>query len=210
MFGYKALALAALTTTLAISGARADTPAFSVNAPVIDNHSPNSPINLDMLFVDFGTEYVTALGFYTAFASSDHEVALYDQDGSLVADTMVSRSGPSIDGYAYQSINPIALTPNSFYFLVDFVGADDWGYGTTRPGTAANIQYFGHSYKYANAITFEHDTQNIAGGSGGTYYGPNILTSASPTPEPASWALALIGFSGLGAVLRRRREPARA
>lgn len=38
--------------------------------------------------------------------------------------------------------------------------------------------------------------------SGGGFLGHGI---GSPTPEPASWALMLLGFGGMGAMVRRRR-----
>jgi hypothetical protein len=30
----------------------------------------------------------------------------------------------------------------------------------------------------------------------------------NPVPEPATWALMLLGFGGIGMALRRRRKPA--
>lgn len=40
------------------------------------------------------------------------------------------------------------------------------------------------------------------------YSGTATLVSPSAAPEPAAWALMLLGFGGLGAVLRRRRAAA--
>ncbi len=37
-------------------------------------------------------------------------------------------------------------------------------------------------------------------------YSIELQGSAVPTPEPAAWALMLVGFGGVGAVLRRRRS----
>jgi len=38
----------------------------------------------------------------------------------------------------------------------------------------------------------------------------NITVTAAAVPEPASWALMLLGFGGIGAAIRRRRVPANA
>jgi hypothetical protein len=43
-----------------------------------------------------------------------------------------------------------------------------------------------------------------------TYADPQVIFGVSATPEPASWALMLIGFGGLGAALRSSRQRAAA
>lgn len=43
-----------------------------------------------------------------------------------------------------------------------------------------------------------------------TYADPQVIFGLSATPEPASWALMLIGFGGLGAALRSSRQKAAA
>ncbi len=46
----------------------------------------------------------------------------------------------------------------------------------------------------------------LADDSGSRGYSGTALTSATPVPEPASWALLIVGFMGVGAVLRRERR----
>lgn len=47
----------------------------------------------------------------------------------------------------------------------------------------------------ANSVgTFASDSSNVGGGGG--------------VPEPASWAMMIVGFGGVGALMRRRRETA--
>lgn len=43
--------------------------------------------------------------------------------------------------------------------------------------------------------------QNLANNFGG------VSLSITPVPEPATWGLLLLGFGGLGAMLRKRRKP---
>jgi PEP-CTERM motif-containing protein len=45
-----------------------------------------------------------------------------------------------------------------------------------------------------------------AGSGGGTVSG-NASFLQSPVPEPATWAMMLIGFGGMGVAMRRRRRP---
>jgi hypothetical protein len=44
------------------------------------------------------------------------------------------------------------------------------------------------------------------GTSTASYNIPAIITATAAVPEPATWAMMLVGFGGLGATLRRRRE----
>jgi hypothetical protein len=48
-------------------------------------------------------------------------------------------------------------------------------------------------------------TINNNSGTDDYYFAANFLFTTSAVPEPASWAMMLIGFGGLGAVLRERR-----
>ena len=64
-------------------------------------------------------------------------------------------------------------------------------------------------------VDFQHITaggpqQLIITGNGGTAatYGGTVsfILNAAAVPEPAAWALMIVGFGGVGAMLRRRRE----
>ena len=51
------------------------------------------------------------------------------------------------------------------------------------------------------------NTLTVNGTSGGLYsYGGNISFAKVAVPEPASWALMIAGFGGLGAALRSKRR----
>ena len=56
-----------------------------------------------------------------------------------------------------------------------------------------------------NNYTFRY-VVNLADG-GGDISGPANFYAAAAVPEPATWALMLLGFGGMGLVLRRRRRP---
>jgi PEP-CTERM motif len=43
------------------------------------------------------------------------------------------------------------------------------------------------------------------GGQGSSLYGDNFTYNTGAVPEPATWAMMLLGFGGLGAMLRSRR-----
>lgn len=106
--------------------------------------------------------------------------------------------------------------------VVDF----DWGPGGYTPPNSDHFNFFGYAFTKPDGTT----TQSLQAAISGTYApgkmvvlgsaqdvavnGDNALTFVRCTggycgvhavPEPATWALMLIGFGGAGALLRRRR-----
>ncbi len=90
------------------------------------------------------------------------------------------------------------------------------------PFTAlAGVNYFfgasdvaGHSYNFGVESSSSGVGAQTAGGVGG-YYAlkhseafslSGISTGTAGVPEPASWALMLVGLGGAGAMMRRRRQ----
>jgi choice-of-anchor C domain-containing protein len=77
----------------------------------------------------------------------------------------------------------------------------------TGSDSRANMGWTEFSYKFL--ATGSSTTLAFASATG-TAFGPaldNVSVSAA-VPEPTSWALMLVGFGGLGAVLRRQRRTA--
>ena len=72
------------------------------------------------------------------------------------------------------------------------------------------ITQFEPSYKTLSvtAAGIKYATFGAFGGSGGSSVYADNFTFQTSVPEPSTWALALLGFGGLGAMLRRRRSPA--
>jgi hypothetical protein len=63
---------------------------------------------------------------------------------------------------------------------------------------------FGGSLNGSNA-----STNQLFGFTGGTPVARLTLVAASPIPEPESWALIVLGFAAMGAVLRRKQPTTR-
>lgn len=88
------------------------------------------------------------------------------------------------------------------------------------PGTPATLDFDGLAfstasggvfgvYYYATSGVYEIGCQGgggCGGGFGGSVDSFSLTEVTSSTPEPAIWALMLVGFAGLGAALRSRRK----
>ncbi|WP_205854166.1 PEPxxWA-CTERM sorting domain-containing protein [Phenylobacterium kunshanense] len=79
----------------------------------------------------------------------------------------------------------------------------------TSAGVASGspFQTYTLSFRAASA----GQTRIYIGAAGGDNIGPivdNVTLSTTAVPEPSTWAMMLLGFGSLGAILRRRRAPA--
>jgi hypothetical protein len=144
-----------------------------------------------------------------ATSDSNPPPAAYESNGILIA--------PGAYSYSYQLLNlccnsqgpvgtpsvlqlwyfkPGAVTPTNIDFTIDTTpAANGWQnvHGTFNVAEPGGTIHLGLS-----------DYSSIASGND---FGVDNLTLAS-VPEPASWALMIVGFGSAGAMLRRRRQGA--
>lgn len=104
------------------------------------------------------------------------------------------------------TFNNIAPTNNIDFTTVQFNGVN------FNIGSTGN-----NEYRFLNNQFTTNGSQNLTvngySGGNGTYSGTLAfsLVPGGAVPEPASWALMLVGFGGVGAILRnQRRRPAMA
>ena len=96
------------------------------------------------------------------------------------------------------SFNPTNGLLNAIAYSDDFNGTLDGGFSNLA--LLAGVSYFAINTGFDNTdfgayrLTID-GPGNIIGGGGG---GPGV-------PEPATWAMMIFGFAGIGAALRRRR-----
>lgn len=195
------LATAALVAAAAAPAAAVTTPAWEFTGPVtgFSNNAWN-----------FGTRFtaqsfrVTALGYFDANQdgfSSDHEVALYDASGTLLRSATVTSAAALIGNFRYVNVAPLVLTGTSQIQATS--GTDNYTWNTTNFATASGVALVGNYWELGNSPVFLSTPQNDVRDG---YWGGNLLGAA--VPEPASWAMLIIGFGAVGATARRRRVAA--
>jgi len=163
----------------------------------------NPPFTLGWDFTTNAAITVNGLGVFDSGEdglADSYEVGLWDSAGNLLAETTVSSgiSDPLVNQWRYSSVAPVTLAADQNYSVgALYLTGDD---NVVFPGdggtvtTTANITY-GQS-TFASGSTLSDPTNEL--GTNG-FFGPNISADVSAgVPEPSTWALMLLGFTGLG------------
>jgi hypothetical protein len=194
-------AASALVASLTAGVAQAATLAFSpatLSAP--DNYQAGLPVNLGMVFKANSNIDATALGFYDIpDLTGPEDLSLYNSSGDLLAFVVVDpTTAPLTSDYFFEPISPVALTKGQTYTVAAQVNDNPWQFGTLAP-TSPQITFLNDSYVYGSSSAFP----TLTGGSGPAYFGPNLTFAV---PEPATWAMMLLGVGMIGAGLRLARR----
>jgi PEP-CTERM motif len=133
--------------------------------------------------------------------------------GSNVAQPTFSETfsfSTSVAGFVNAIVSTTASTPmNNIDFSDVFISTSTG----TRVGTLASLT----GTNTTNEVRAINDlalgvgnytltTQGSATGSNGSYGGSVSFRAASAVPEPATWAMMLVGFGAMGVSMRRRRS----
>ncbi len=71
---------------------------------------------------------------------------------------------------------------------------------------ADGYELFYDAAGFASGTTYSFNTDTYFGVNGGGFSHVTVFDSTSAVPEPATWALMLLGFGGIGVAMRRRRR----
>ena len=114
---------------------------------------------------------------------------------ATVNDSMLTRNFAT---YTFTPATTYKLDPNSFYVVGLYDSNNSaaiWG-NTLDPTVLARPSVVAGKYYYNNG--------GVQLNAGGPY---ELSVNAAGVPEPTTWAMMLVGFAGLGTVLRNGRRP---
>jgi hypothetical protein len=196
-----AKALAAVAT-LALAGAplavRADT-AIQLGSGY--SNFTNGNWTLGFQFTPTANLTVTSLGdYFQAGVTNTQAVGLWTLAGAELATASVTGSGAAADSFQFTAITPVVLLAGQTYVVGGTTGSDNYaGFDIANFVVAPVIGYGGHRESYGAALQYP---ANYYGGSFADFGGDFQFTAV---PEPAAWAMMLVGVGFLGGAMRSAR-----
>jgi hypothetical protein len=188
---------------------------------------------------DFATAFtvnsavtVTGLGYYAdpvTHNADGNQVAFYQcanatctSTGTLLTSTTVTNAFPVDGHFRFVTVAPITLVVGDTYEVAGVSNADNYTWDDTGFHVNSAISLLpglsGQDARWQaiNTPSFltTSGTEDIGGEDG--FWGPNVFfgtpTFTGTVPEPATWAMFILGFGAIGFMLRtaRRRNAGRA
>ena len=129
-------------------------------------------------------------------------------------DTIVQFTAPTSGRYTLStSFELLDISPTGVIAEVYDNGTQLFSDTLTGPGANESTETPGQSTAFSDTLNLKAgDTLSFAVNNDGNFLNDStgLTATISAVPEPASWAMMLVGFGGLGAAMRMRRKPATA
>lgn len=136
----------------------------------------------------FGGKPISGSGTFT---TNDVTVQQNGRDAQKIVGITGTFNGSAITG-----LNPTIFGADNFYYLTgQFVSGNGLGFNTAS-GTSANL--FASTGRYRVTATSLDQTGFVQASA--------VAAPVGSVPEPATWAMFLLGFGLLGATMRHRRR----
>jgi hypothetical protein len=157
---------------------------------------------------------ITALGIYDMGAdglNQAHQIGIWNEAGTLLTSTTIAAGSAAtlIGDYRYDAISMLTLTAGQTYTIGALMTYPDGDLYYFAPSSVQADSRIGYRQGVRSdevsdpsiPATLVLPTSGVNGGR----FGPNFLfDAASVAPEPASWAMMVIGFGCAGYGMRRR------
>ena len=196
------MALAVTFAAPAVAGppmAAAISPAFEYTAA--DPEMAEGPFTLGFSFTLTQPTSVNALGYFGGGLGSNR-VGIWNSDGStLLTSTTVTTSDPLVGNFRYGSIVPVLLAAGNYVIGGEIANLGAFPGVLSGVTTAPGYFWTGHR-EIAGGFAFPSTPQTGFGNQSIAL----VNFSIAAVPEPATWALMLLGFGVVGTTLRRRRK----
>ncbi len=163
-----------------------------------------APFTIGFSFTLSQPKRVNALGYWAAGnLVTSREVGLWNSTGQLLRSTTVSTDDALEGHYYYSAVESLLLDVGEYVIggrleVGDFMPGDLMGI-TNAPDYA----WLAHRELAGPELAFPTLSP---GGFGSQSIAQVNLSLVSAVPEPATWMMMLIGFGGVGMVIRRRRK----
>lgn len=164
-------------------------------------------------FYAFCIDVTTSLFTYSPYSETTSIPGFSDPDKRAQLAAILFNSGATLDAALTQDDKDAASaalqvaiweilyeTGSSGYTVAD---GNFWVYGDFEPHIGLTNSYLAN----VESGLWEGDPSTLRALVSNTGTSQNLVFQTAPVPEPATWALMILGFGAVGAALRRRQEP---
>ncbi|WP_254620931.1 PEPxxWA-CTERM sorting domain-containing protein [Sphingomonas sp. CL5.1] len=209
------LAIAAATAAVAASPAYASAAWEFTSA---SNSYTNGSWNFANSFTVLNAVTVSGLGWYADPNTGNvdaNPVALYKCDtagclttGTLLAQVTVDNTYALQGHFRFVTVPELTLAPGD-YLISGVSDTNNYTWNDTGFTVDPNIQYNDNRWFSTTSGAMPSFNTSVVNDVTDGYWGPNLFLGAATfagVPEPATWAMMILGFGLVGASLRRREK----